>query len=55
MQIDLFLMQSPAKNLTMAQIPKFNFKKSLVLFSMLLYPKYIDIGLTPFWPPCGTV
>ena len=27
----------------MFQIPKFNFKISLVLISMLWYPKYIDI------------
>ena len=37
------LTQNPAKNLTMFQIPKFNFKKPLVLISMLWYPKYIDI------------
>ena len=36
------LTQNPAKNLTMFQIPKFNFKKSLVLISILWYPKYID-------------
>ena len=49
------LTQNPAKNLTMFQIPKFNFKKSLVLISMLWYPKYIDIWLTPFGPPCGAI
>ena len=38
-----YLTQNPAKNLTMFQIPKFNFKISLVLISILWYPKYIDI------------
>ena len=42
-KVDFQLTQSPAKNLTMALIPKFNFKISLVLISMLWYPKYIDI------------
>ena len=49
------LTQNPANNLTMFQIPKFNFKKSLVLISILWYPKYIDIWLTPFGPPCGAI
>ena len=52
----LFLLtQNPAKNLTMFQIQKFNCKKPLVLISMLWYPKYIDIWLTPFRPPCGAI
>ena len=53
--ICLPLTQNPAKNLTMFRIPKFNFKISLVLISVLCYPKYIDIWLTPFGPPCGAI
>ena len=39
------LTQNPAKNLTMFQIPKFNFKISLVLISMLWYPAQWREGL----------